>query len=149
MRAVIQRVQYCRLSVDGRTVSEIGKGLLILLGVRDDDTEKEARLLASKCSGLRIFEDAGGKMNLSCDEIGGELMSVSNFTLYADTGHGKRPSFIRAARPEKALPLYELFTRSLVSQKEVRTGIFGADMKIELLNDGPITVILDTDDYKS
>lgn len=148
MKACIQRVKYCRLSIDGKLVSEIGKGLLILLGVADGDTSAEASLLASKCSGIRIFEDENEKMNLSVDDIGGEIMSVSNFTLCADTKKGKRPSFTTAAKPDIALELYEQFTRELVTAKPVKTGVFGADMKIELLNDGPITLILDTRDYK-
>ena len=148
MRACIQRVKYCTLSIDGEVYSKIGKGLLILVGVREGDTEKEARLLASKCSGIRIFRDENDKMNLSVDDVDGEIMSVSQFTLYADTSHGKRPAFIEAAKPDVAKPLYELFTASLQTKKPVQTGVFGGDMKIELLNDGPVTLILDTDDYK-
>ena len=148
MKAILQRVKYCTLSIGGQVYSSIGQGLLILLGVKDGDTEKEARLLASKCSGLRIFEDENEKMNLSVDDIGGEIMSVSNFTLFADTAHGKRPYFIGAARPETAKPLYELFTSSIVTAKPVQTGVFGADMQIEMQADGPVTIILDTDDYK-
>jgi len=148
MKAIIQRVKYCTLSIDGRVHSSIGQGMLLLLGVKDGDTEKEARLLASKCSGLRIFEDENGKMNLSVDDIGGEILSVSNFTLFADTSHGKRPYFIGAARPETAEPLYELFTSALVTSKPVQKGVFGADMQIEMQADGPVTIILDTDDYK-
>ncbi len=148
MKAILQRVKYCTLSIDGQIHSQIGQGLLILLGVKDGDTEKEARLLASKCSGLRIFEDENCKMNLSVDDIVGEIMSVSNFTLFADTSHGKRPYFIGAARPEIAEPLYDLFTSSLTTQRPVQKGVFGADMQIEMCADGPVTIILDTDDYK-
>ena len=148
MKACVQRVKYCRLSIEDNLVSEIGKGLLILLGVAEGDTDADASLLASKCSGMRIFEDENEKMNLSVDDIGGEIMSVSNFTLCSDTRKGKRPSFTTAAKPDIALPLYEKFTRELVTTKPVKTGVFGADMKIELLNDGPVTLILDTRDYK-
>ncbi len=148
MKACVQRVKYCRLSIEGKLVSEIGKGLLILLGAAEGDTDADASLLASKCSGMRIFEDENEKMNLSVDDIGGEIMSVSNFTLCSDTRKGKRPSFTTAAKPDIALPLYEKFTRELVTTKPVKTGVFGADMKIELLNDGPVTLILDTRDYK-
>lgn len=147
MKACVQRVKYCKLSIDGSIVSEIGKGLLILLGVAENDTDREASLLASKCSGMRIFEDENGKMNLSVDDIGGEIMTVSNFTLCADTRKGKRPSFTTAAKPDIALKLYEKFIKELDTKKPIQTGVFGADMKIELLNDGPVTLILDTRDY--
>ncbi|MBS5736885.1 MAG: D-tyrosyl-tRNA(Tyr) deacylase [Clostridiales bacterium] len=149
MKAVIQRVRSASLVSEGKTVSEIGKGLFILLGVRDSDSEEDSRLLAAKCSGIRLFEDDRGKMNLSVDDIGGEILVVSNFTLYADCKKGKRPSFTSAARPEKAKPLYESFVRNLDCEKVVKTGIFGADMKISAENDGPVTIIIESEDLRN
>lgn len=147
MTAVIQRVNSVFLKADGKPFSEIGKGLLILLGVFDTDTEKESELLANKISGLRIFEDKNDKMNLSVDDIEGEIMVVPNFTLCAETRRGKRPSFINAARPEKAEPLFELFKQTLKTNKKVQSGSFGAHMDIDITADGPITIIFDTDNF--
>lgn len=148
MIALIQRVQYAKLRIGGNIHSEIGKGLLIFLGVAHDDTEKDADLLAAKCSGLRIFDDPDDKMNLSIEDFGGEILVVSNFTLCSESRRGKRPSFIRAARPEKAKPLYERFVSKLSSPTSVQTGVFGADMKIELVNDGPITIKMESEDFR-
>ena len=150
MKAIIQRVSNASVKVDGEFTGKIGEGFLILLGVNAEDTEKEAKLLAQKVSKLRVFTDADDKMNLSLLDIKGEVLAVSNFTLCADASHGNRPSFINAARPEKAEPLYELFCEELKQNGiiTVEKGIFGADMKVELLNDGPVTIILDTNDWK-
>ncbi len=149
MRAVVQRVLWAKVEIDGRVHGEISQGFLLLLGITHEDTENEAKILAKKATELRVFEDENGKMNRSLQDIGGGMLIVPNFTLYADTSHGRRPSFIGAARPEKAEPLYEYFIE-LVRQSgmcTVQTGEFGADMKVSLLNDGPVTLILDTKDY--
>ncbi len=148
MKAVIQRVKKAILTADKKGVCGINRGLFILLGVKDTDTEEDMRLLSSKCSGLRLFEDENGKMNLSVDDIGGEILVVSNFTLYADCKKGKRPSFISAARPEKALPLYESFIENLKCEKPIKTGVFGAEMQILAENDGPVTIVIDSEDLK-
>lgn len=146
MKAVIQRVSSASVTIDGTTVGAIKKGYLILLGVAEDDTEKDADLLAKKTAALRIFEDEAGKMNLSLLDIGGSALVVSQFTLLADTKKGNRPSFIRAADPEKAVPLYERFMSQL-QENGIQTlahGEFGADMKVSLVNDGPVTILYDT-----
>lgn len=148
MIALIQRVQYAKLRIDGEIYSEIGKGLLILLGVEQDDTERDVDILSAKCSGLRIFDDPDDKMNLSVEDFDGEILVVSNFTLCSESRRGKRPSFIRAARPETAKPLYESFVRKLSCPTPVKTGVFGADMKIELVNDGPITIKIESGDFR-
>ena len=149
MRAIIQRVAHASVTIDGAVHGKIGPGLLILLGVSEDDAEEDARYLADKCAGLRIFTDENDKMNLSAADIGGGLLVISQFTLYGDCRRGKRPSFVRAARPEKAILLYEAFlTRCRASGLPVETGEFGADMKVELLNDGPVTIVMDTDEMK-
>ena len=151
MKAVIQRVTKANVKVDGNITGKIDDGLLILLGVTHDDTEAEAKALAKKAIELRIFNDNNGKMNLSVMDIGGRVLVISQFTLYADCSHGRRPSFIKAARPEPAERLYEKFCEYLMEYgiKDVQKGIFGADMKVSLLNDGPVTIILDTDEiYK-
>ena len=150
MKAVLQRVLSASVECEGKTVSEIGKGFMVLLGVTKTDTQAEADILASKIAGLRIFEDENGKMNLSLDEVGGKIIVVSNFTLCADCRHGKRPSFINAQRPVKANELYEYFIKKLkfYGVPEVGTGVFGGDMKVHIQNDGPVTLILDTDDWK-
>ena len=151
MKAVIQRVTKANVKVDGNITGKIDDGLLILLGVTHDDTEAEAKALAKKAIELRIFNDNNGKMNLSVMDIGGRVLVISQFTLYADCSHGRRPSFIKAARPEPAEQLYEKFCEYLMEYgiKDVQKGIFGADMKVSLLNDGPVTIILDTDEiYK-
>ncbi len=147
MRAVLQRVTRAKVTVGNEVTGEIGRGLLILLGVSADDTETESAKLAEKTLKLRIFDDADGKMNLSVAEIGGELLVVSQFTLYADTRKGRRPSYINAARPELAEQLYEHFVSNLRSSKlKVATGRFQAMMDVELINDGPVTIILDTNE---
>lgn len=148
MRALVQRVTHASVTVEGDCVGKISEGLLVLLGVGPSDTEKEADFLAKKCANLRIFTDENDKMNLSLLDIGGQMLVVSQFTLYADCSHGRRPAFIGAAAPELANRLYEYFQQSV--QKEgvqtVQHGIFGADMKVELLNNGPVTILLDTDE---
>ena len=141
----MQRVSRAKVSVDGETVGEIGKGILVLLGISSTDTEKEAIYLLEKTLNLRIFEDAAGKMNLSLLNIKGELLVVSQFTLYADVRKGRRPSFIEAAAPEKANPLYEFFVAEAVKQvKKVATGRFQTMMDVELVNDGPVTILIDS-----
>ena len=148
MKAVIQRVSECSVAVEGKIVGSIGQGFLILLGVEGGDTEKEAEKLASKISGLRIFTDENDKMNLSLTDIDGSVLVVSNFTLSANCRKGRRPNFEAAARPETAEPLYEYFCRCMSSNGigTVGKGVFGADMKVSLLNDGPVTIIIDTKD---
>lgn len=149
MRAVIQRVSHARVTIGGEVHGEIGKGFLILLGVCEGDTEAEAVYLADKCTGLRIFTDENDKMNLSPADIGGGLLVISQFTLYGDCKKGKRPNFMRAAKPELAVPLYETFlARCRESGLSVETGEFGADMQVELLNDGPVTILMDTDEMR-
>lgn len=146
MRVVIQRVSEAAVKIDGNIVGEISKGLLVLLGIAQEDTEQDALYLIQKLINLRIFSDADGKMNLSVQDCRGELLVVSQFTLYADTKKGNRPSYIRAARPEHAIPLYEFFLKELQKQFQgsIQTGQFGADMKVSLINDGPVTIILDS-----
>ena len=150
MKAVLQRVLSASVECEGKTVSEIGRGFMVLLGVTKTDTQAEADTLASKIAGLRIFEDENGKMNLSLDEVGGKVIVVSNFTLCADCKHGKRPSFINAQRPVQANELYEYFIKKLkfYGVPEVGTGVFGGDMQVHIQNDGPVTLILDTDEWK-
>jgi len=146
MRIVIQRVKKASVTIENTIKSAIGPGLLILVGIEDTDTSDDALWLAQKTVGMRILSDADGKMNLDLVQAGGELLVVSQFTLHAQTKKGNRPSFIRAARPEKALPLYEYFIEQLqqLSGKVVRTGTFGAMMDVELINDGPVTIWMDT-----
>ena len=145
MRAVLQRVSRATVVIDGETVGAIPRGLLVLLGVAPEDTEKEARWLAEKVAGLRVFSDEAGKMNLGVAEVGGGVLVVSQFTLYGDCRKGRRPSFIAAAPPEVAVPLYEAFVNALRALGlPVATGRFGAMMQVELVNDGPVTLILDT-----
>ena len=146
MRAVIQRVSEARVVVEEETVGEIGPGLLILLGIHENDNKDDVKYLVQKITSLRIFNDKEGKMNLSVLEIDGGILVISQFTLYAQTKKGNRPSYITAARPEQAIPLYDLFNQSLsdVMNKKVEKGIFGADMKVQLINDGPVTIILDS-----
>lgn len=142
MRAVIQRVKHTTLSVDGRLVSEIPFGLAVYLGVKVGDTDEMPAAMAKKIAALRIFEDENGKMNLSVGDVGGEIILISQFTLYGDCTHGNRPSFIAAERPERANALYEATRDELISRgMTVKTGVFGADMKIEQFNDGPVTII--------
>ena len=146
MRAVVTRVTHASVTIDGTVRGSIGPGFLILLGVAHGDTEAQAVKLADKICGLRIFEDEVGKMNLGLDAVNGQLLIVSQFTLYGSCKHGRRPDFLAAARPETAVPLYEKFI-ALCREKglHVETGEFGADMKVDSLNDGPLTLILDTD----
>ncbi len=139
MRAVVQRVSSASVSVDGERVASIGHGLLVLLGVRDGDGTPEADKVAAKLDALRVFEDADGKMNLSVRDVGGEVLVVSNFTVYGDTRKGNRPSFVTAARPEHAEPLVERVRETLGAEG----GRFGEHMAVELVNDGPVTVLLD------
>ena len=142
MKAVIQRVRHTSLKVDGKLVSEIPFGLAVYLGVKCGDTAIQAQAMAKKIAGLRIFEDCNGKMNLSLSEVGGEILLISQFTLYGDCSHGNRPSFTEAERPEKASALYELTAQKLREYGlTVKTGVFGADMKIGQFNDGPVTII--------
>ena len=144
MKLVVQRVKNADVKVDGKTVGEIGKGFLVLVGITTTDTKEEADYLAKKLCNLRIFEDENDKMNLSLKDVGGELLIISQFTLYAITKDGNRPSFIEAARPEVAEPLYEYFLEKCRSYNiHVEKGIFGADMKVSLLNDGPVTIIIE------
>jgi D-aminoacyl-tRNA deacylase len=146
MRAVFQRVSRAKVSVAGRTTGEIGRGILVLLGVAREDTEKEAVFLLEKTLNLRIFEDAGGKMNLSLLDVAGELLVVSQFTLFGDARKGRRPSFIKAALPDEAERLYEYFVAEARKHlTRVETGKFQAMMDVELVNDGPVTILLDTD----
>jgi D-tyrosyl-tRNA(Tyr) deacylase len=145
MRAVVQRVSRANVVIAGETVGAIGTGLVVLLGVTHDDTSVQAQWLAEKVAGLRIFNDAEGKMNRDLLEVGGAMLIVSQFTLYGDCRKGKRPSFIDAAPPPMAIPLYESFINSVKALGiPVATGRFGADMKVELVNDGPVTLIVDS-----
>lgn len=147
MRAVVQRVKYSSVTANGEIVGKIDKGLLVLLGVTHTDSEKEINWLAKKIKDLRIFEDQDGKMNLGLEEINGELLIISQFTLYGDCIKGRRPGFVDAAKPDLAKPLYEKFLEKCRSFGiKTEAGIFGADMKVELLNDGPVTLIIDTKD---
>ncbi|MFP4163483.1 MAG: D-aminoacyl-tRNA deacylase [Chitinispirillaceae bacterium] len=144
MKIVAQRVSDSKVKVDGRTVGAIGRGLLLLVGVHADDTTEAADFLSRKCAELRIFPDSEGKMNLSLKDIDGEALVISQFTLLGDCAKGRRPSFIEAAPPQKGNSLYEYFAKQLKTQiRKVETGIFGADMKVELTNDGPVTLILE------
>jgi D-tyrosyl-tRNA(Tyr) deacylase len=144
MRAVLQRVRRGRVSVDDRTIAEISRGLVILVGVGQGDTESEARWLAEKCAVLRVFEDAEGKTNLSVLDVEGEALVVSQFTLHADTSKGRRPSFIRAADPKIAEPLVTHFAECLAAQGvPTQLGVFGAHMLVEIENDGPVTILME------
>lgn len=146
MRLVIQRVSRASVTIGGVLKSEIGKGLMILLGVEDADSQEDVEWLCQKVTRLRIFEDENEAMNLDINQVGGEFLVVSQFTLHAMTKKGNRPSFIRAARPEHAVPLYELFLKRLaeISGLSVRCGEFGANMQVELINDGPVTILIDS-----
>ncbi|HOP11227.1 MAG TPA: D-aminoacyl-tRNA deacylase [Oscillospiraceae bacterium] len=146
MRAIIQRVSSANVKIEEKTAAKIDCGLLVLLGVADGDTSSDADFLAKKIAAMRIFCDSDDKMNLSVQDIGGSIIVVSNFTLCADASHGNRPSFIAAARPEIAEPLYEQFVHKLRENgvKNVQTGVFGADMNVGIENDGPVTIILDS-----
>lgn len=146
MRTVIQRVSHASVTIDGACKSAIKKGFMVLLGIEEADTQEDADWLCKKIANLRVFDDENGVMNKSVIDIGGEILVVSQFTLMASTKKGNRPSYIRAARHETAIPLYEHFCNelSIAIGKQVATGIFGADMKVELLNDGPVTICMDT-----
>lgn len=146
MRSVIQRVAWASVTVEGKRVSEIKNGLLILLGIEDADGKEDIEWLSRKMVNLRIFNDDDGVMNKSLLDVGGEAIVVSQFTLHAATKKGNRPSYIKASKPEVAIPLYEAFVKQLEKDlgKKVGTGVFGADMKVELLNDGPVTITFDT-----
>jgi D-tyrosyl-tRNA(Tyr) deacylase len=149
MRAVIQRVQKARVSVEGQTVGEIGQGLVILLGVGHGDGQQEADRMADKIANLRIFADAEGKTNLSALDVGGEVLLISQFTLYADTRRGRRPGFTNAALPDVAAPLVDYFGERLrqAGIRRVETGEFGAVMLVEIDNDGPFTIVLDSEEF--
>ncbi len=145
MRAVIQRVSEASVTVDGQIVGQIQKGFLVLLGVSTTDTQDDVVWTAGKIAGLRVFEDADGKMNLALGDVGGSVLLVSQFTLYGDCRKGRRPSFVEAARPEQANSLYQSVVAELRGLGlQVETGVFQADMKVRLLNDGPVTLILDS-----
>ena len=146
MKVVIQRVKNASVIIDGKVFSEIGGGLLVLLGISPDDTESDADKLAAKTAALRIFDDENGVMNRSVMDTDGDLLVVSQFTLMASWKKGNRPSYIGAARHEIAIPLYEYFCKKLeeITGKSVQTGVFGADMKVALVNDGPVTILMDT-----
>ena len=150
MKAIIQRVSYAKVDVGGETVGAIDRGFLILLGVEQNDDETEATVLANQIAGLRMFTDQNDKMNLSLSDIGGAVLVISNFTLCADCSHGRRPSFIAAARPEQAEPLYEFFCWKMKENgiEKVEKGIFGADMAVSLLNDGPVTIDINSRELK-
>ena len=147
MKAVVQRVKKCSVKIDGAVKSEIGPGILIFLGVHEEDTENDADNLAGKCAALRIFEDSMGKMNLSVKDTSGSAMVVSQFTLYGDARKGNRPNFMRAAKPEHAQKLYDYFVSCLeksLGKEKIASGIFREMMDVELINDGPVTIIIET-----
>ena len=146
MRTLIQRVQHVSVTIDGQLKSQIGKGLLVLVGIEDRDTQEDIEWLCKKIANLRIFDDENGVMNRSVTETEGEVMVVSQFTLHASTKKGNRPSYIHASKPDVAIPMYEAFCAEMGLQigKEVQTGTFGADMKVELVNDGPVTIWIDS-----
>lgn len=145
MKVVIQRVSESHVKVNGKTVGEIGKGLMLLIGIDENDTETDADWLVQKILNLRIFGDENGKLNLSVQDIKGEILCISQFTLIADYKKGNRPSFIKAAKPEKAVPLFDYFKQEISkSGLKTESGIFGADMKVSLINDGPVTIVMDS-----
>jgi D-tyrosyl-tRNA(Tyr) deacylase len=146
MRAVIQRVTLASVTIGGKVHASIEAGLLVLLGIEDADTIEDIEWLSGKIVNLRIFNDPDGVMNISIKEMGGEILLISQFTLHASTKKGNRPSYIKAAKPNVAVPIYEKMIRQLSSDlgKEIKTGIFGADMKVELINDGPVTIVIDS-----
>ncbi|MCR9144672.1 MAG: D-aminoacyl-tRNA deacylase [bacterium] len=151
MKAVVQRVSRATLSIDGKPHAKIGRGVVVLLGVGPEDSEVEARKLAAKVIASRIHADADNKMNLALADAGGEALIVSQFTLFADTRKGNRPSYTGAAPPEHAIPLYELFVAECEAllPGRIRTGVFAADMQIELINDGPVTICMDTAEWSA
>lgn len=144
MRAVVQRVRRASVSVADECVGKIENGLLILVGIEPTDEQSDIDYIVKKCTQLRIFEDENGKMNLSAAELGHEILLISQFTLFGDARKGNRPSFIAAARPEIAIPIYEKLIAAFRAQLKTETGIFGADMQVELVNDGPVTILLDS-----
>lgn len=146
MRVLIQRVKHASVTVEGELISKIGKGLLVLVGICDDDGNEDIEWLTKKISNIRLFDDENGVMNLSVQEVGGEVLAVSQFTLMASTKKGNRPSYIKAAKPEISVPLYEQFCNEMeiALNKPIKRGVFGADMKVELLNDGPVTIFIDS-----
>ncbi len=146
MRVVIQRVSRANVSINNKLKSSIGKGMLILLGIEDLDTEEDIKWLCEKITKLRIFNDSEGVMNISIKETGGEILLVSQFTLHASVKKGNRPTYIKASKPDFAIPMYEKFIDKLQTEfgKEIQTGVFGADMQVELINDGPVTIIIDS-----
>lgn len=146
MRAVIQRVSQASVTIDGNVHGAIGVGLMILLGIEEADTQEDIEWLSSKIVNLRIFNDASGVMNVSAKDCGAEMLLISQFTLHASTKKGNRPSYIKAARPEQAIPVYEAFIHQLQTDlgKPIQSGMFGADMKVALVNDGPVTIVMDT-----
>ncbi len=148
MRAVIQRVTQAICMVDGEVTGKIDLGFLVLLGIEDTDTDDDLQWLAQKICGMRVFGDENGLMNKALADVNGDILLISQFTLFAQTKKGNRPSFIRAARPDKAIPMYEQMIKTLesITGKKIATGIFGADMKISLTTDGPVTIIMDTKD---
>lgn len=145
MRVVLQRVQHACVRIDGKIHGSIQQGFMLLVGITQEDNEQIVEKIAAKCAQLRVFEDSMGKMNRSLQDVNGEILSISQFTLYADCKRGRRPGFEKAAKPELSKPLYDKFNEALRSYGlHVETGIFGADMKVELCNDGPVTIILDS-----
>ena len=144
MRAVIQRVSEAKVTIGRDTVGQIGRGYMVLLGIEDVDTEQDADYICDKIIGLRVFEDDQGKMNRGILDVNGAILLISQFTLYGDARHGRRPSFIKAARPEQAIPLYEYAIRRLSQSVSVETGRFGAEMQVALVNDGPVTILLES-----
>jgi len=146
MRAVIQRVTKASVTIEGNIHSSIGNGLLVLLGIEDADTDDDIQWLSAKIVSLRIFNDDNGVMNISVKDVNGDVLVVSQFTLHASTKKGNRPSYIKASKPEFAIPMYEKFVQQIEGDlgKKIQTGVFGADMKVELLNDGPVTIVMDT-----
>jgi len=151
MRAVLQRVSEASCKVTGEITGQISAGFLILLGVEENDTVEDLKWLANKIANLRVFSDENGLMNKSISDVSGQILLISQFTLFAQTKKGNRPSFIRAAKPDKAIPLYEMIISELgkLTQTKIETGIFGADMKIHLINDGPVTILMDTADKEN
>lgn len=146
MRVLIQRVKRASVTIDGKITSEIGTGLLVLVGICDEDNAEDIEWLTNKISNIRLFDDENGVMNLSVKDINGEVLSVSQFTLMASTKKGNRPSYIKAAKPDISIPLYEQFCNEMeiAMNKPVKRGVFGADMKVDLLNDGPVTIFIDS-----
>ena len=146
MRAVIQRVSKASVTIDNKIYSQIENGLLVLVGIEDADTGEDIEWLSGKIVNLRVFNDDNGVMNVSVKDINGDILAVSQFTLHASTKKGNRPSYIRASKPEFAIPMYERFVKQLSNDldKNIQTGVFGADMKVELLNDGPVTIVIDS-----